>query len=328
MPQDAPDTTLAAPPRKGIAALMRSRAALVGSAFLLLMLLACLGSLPWTIGAVVEPGSARGVPRYNAGSPDIGRLPPFWVTPTPAQAQRLNRQVPPSVVREIAVGKGATVEDVYSATSGLAADAMREHWPRYTLGTDVLGRSLLVRCLVGGGVSLVIGLAAALLSVLIGTLYGALAGYAGGRTDAVMMRIVDVLYGLPYVLLVVLLAVAGDALLDEHLSRNRARTTWTQEQALRTADERGIAAGRSPRERAEALLRDDTALRAQLQGQALVRYPPRQVSAGTRTIFDLVTLLVAIGGVSWLTMARVIRGQVLSLKARPFIEAARAIGVS
>jgi ABC-type dipeptide/oligopeptide/nickel transport system permease subunit len=131
-------------------------------------------------------------------------------------------------------------------------------------GTDNLGRSMTVRCLLGGAISLGIGLAAAAISVVIGTGWGLISGYLGGRTDAVMMRIVDVLYGLPYILLVVLLKVALEPLLQRMF---------------------GTLAG------------------------------------------NVITLLLAIGVVSWLTLARVVRGQVLSIKAQPFIESARAVGV-
>ena len=86
------------------------------------------------------------------------------------------------------------------------------------------GRSLMIRLLAGGGVSLAIGLAAALLSVSIGTIYGALAAYLGGKIDSLMMRIVDVLYGLPYILLVVLLAVASGAVVDEWVTRAKSET--------------------------------------------------------------------------------------------------------
>lgn len=133
----------------------------------------------------------------------------------------------------------------------------------HPLGTDELGRGLAVRVLYGGAISLGIGLAAAAISVAIGVTWGAVAGYRGGRVDAVMMRIVDVLYGLPYVLLVILIKVAFEGPLSK-------------------------------------LLGDATA--------------------------NIVILFLAIGSVSWLTMARVVRGQVLSLKARPFVEAARAGG--
>ena len=126
------------------------------------------------------------------------------------------------------------------AVPGPVADALRPHWPRYFLGTDVLGRSLLLRCLAGGGLSLGIGLAAALLSVCIGTIYGAVAGYAGGRVDGAMMRIVDILYGLPYVLLVVLLAVASDAALEEFITRAHAKSRWMHREAAIVSRERQL----------------------------------------------------------------------------------------
>ncbi|MCC7147250.1 MAG: ABC transporter permease [Phycisphaeraceae bacterium] len=139
------------------------------------------------------------------------------------------------------------------------------------MGADALGRSLLSRCLLGGTISLGIGAAAASISVVIGVLWGAVAGLAGGRTDALLMRIVDVLFGLPYILLVVLLNLA-----------------------LRPGVEKLLALGL-----------------------------PTDIASGGA---GLVTLLIAIGSVSWLTMARVIRGQVLSLRSQPFVEAARACG--
>jgi oligopeptide transport system permease protein len=115
-----------------------------------------------------------------------------------------------------------------------------------------------------------IGLSAAAVAVVIGTLWGSLAGFAGGRSDAMLMRTVDVLYGLPSILLVVLLAVAVDGIV------NRVGTT---------------------------------------------------LSPGATQFVNLAVLLVAIGGTSWLTMSRVIRGQVLSLRAQPFMESCRAVGV-
>jgi len=138
----------------------------------------------------------------------------------------------------------------------------REH----PLGTDEVGRSVLWRTLYGGAISLSLGLLAAGIAVLIGTTYGALAGYRGGRCDEIMMRVVDVLYALPTLLLVMLFTVSVG--------------TWL--------------------ERAHLLSRE----------------PAR-----------LLVLALAIGGVSWLTMARVVRGQVLSLREQPFIEAARALGL-
>lgn len=141
----------------------------------------------------------------------------------------------------------------------------------FLLGSDALGRSLLGRFLVGGAISLGIGLASAAIAVFIGTSVGLLAGYLGGRTDALLMRMVDVLYGLPYILLVILMRVAlvGPA------------TVWLS-----------------------------------------------QFFAEPAPVANVLVLLVGIGSVSWLTMARVIRGQVLALRDQPFIEAARALGIS
>lgn len=141
-----------------------------------------------------------------------------------------------------------------------------ERWVLAAMGTDELGRSLLARTLYGGAISLALGLIAAFIAVVIGTTYGLIAGYCGGRTDALMMRWVDVLYALPYVLLVMLMTVA----LGTRLER------W------------------------------------KLVGGEWARF---------------VVLAVAIGSVSWLTTARVVRGQVLSLRQRPFIEAARVLGL-
>ena len=140
-------------------------------------------------------------------------------------------------------------------------------------GTDSLDRSLFWRCMLGGAISLGIGICAAMISCVIGVTWGAVSGYVGGRVDSVMMRIVDVMMSLPYVLLVVLLNIALNPVIDRVLSS--------------------------------------------FFGGGAANFAA-----------DVLTLLLAIGGVSWLTMARVIRGQVLSLRNRPFIEAARAVGVS
>lgn len=119
-------------------------------------------------------------------------------------------------------------------------------------GTDGNGRDLLARTLYGTRVSLTVALVATLVSVVIGVLYGAVAGYFGGRVDAIMMRFVDIMYALPYVLFVILLMVI--------FGRN------------------------------------------------------------------VYLLFAAIGALEWLTMARIVRGQTLSIKQREFIEASRASG--
>jgi oligopeptide transport system permease protein len=255
----------------------------------------CIGSLPWTLASVQHTSQVHvsGLPLYNAGDTRLNRLPPSWWPMSDADAHRMK--------------------------TGLEASGQRWGMAFRLLGTDELGRSVWGRCLVGGAISLTIGVFAASLAVFIGTLYGALAASIGGRVDALMMRIVDVLFGLPTILIVVLLAVASDAVIDEYQSRAKAREAWVDAQIDR----------QDPEAPSEDMIRANDAAerRAELIKQARDVIPERQLSPTARTLFDLSVLVIAIGSVSWLSMARVVRGQVLSLKARPFMEAARAIGV-
>src|SRR4029078_708959 len=128
--------------------------------------------------------------------------------------------------------------------------------PHRMFGTDTLGRSLLARSLFGGAISFAIGVAAAALSVFLGVTVGLVSGYRGGWIDSVLMRLVDILYGLPYILLVILFKIALD------LPRTR-------------------------------LIRRITDM------------------SGAEQVANFIVLFFAIGAVSWLTMARVVRGQVL-----------------
>lgn len=265
----------------------------------------CLGTLPWTAG-----GGGSG--RYASGETGYARMSPWWWGGGGEDSATLvqrDRAAPREVREAIAARHGVTVEAVEGSTDPAVRAELDAVRPRFWLGSDLLGRSVLVRLLAGGAVSLAVGLGAAGIAVVIGVAYGAAAGYAGGRVDAVMMRVVDVLYGLPTVLLVVLLAVASDAAVDNYVNRNGARRAWVTAQAAEVG-----GAG-------------DAKLAAHLEAEAAKLFPPRVLPV-SRTAVDLGLLFAAIGGVGWLTMARVIRGQVLSLKGRPFVEAARAVGAS
>lgn len=296
---------------------MRSTPGLIGACFLAVLILLCIATLPWTMGRPATVAGEPGQPRYNQGRPAEGRLPPAWWPANPDQQARLNAMVPPHAADPIVAASGRSLADVTANPTPAEQRDLKKHWPSYRLGTDNLGRSLLLRCLVGGGISLGVGIAAALVSVLIGTIYGAMSGYAGGRIDALMMRIVDILYALPYVLLVVLIAVAADATIDRAVA-SRVPLAAQRREAYVTQ-----ALARLPADR-----QTDQAVIDELRQDAVERFGTGELRENTRTAINVVTLLIAIGGVSWLTLARVIRGQVLSLKHQPFVEAARAIGVS
>jgi oligopeptide transport system permease protein len=131
-----------------------------------------------------------------------------------------------------------------------ATSPSAQHW----LGTDIFGRDLLTQIMYGGRISLAVGFVATAVALVIGVTWGAVAGYVGGRVDAVMMRIVDILYALPFMIFIVLLMVV--------FGRN------------------------------------------------------------------LLLLFLAIGAVEWLTMARIMRGQVQALRKQEFVEAAISLGLS
>ena len=143
---------------------------------------------------------------------------------------------------------------IANETMEVKGKTIKVHQRRYILGTDSLGRDMLARIIYGGQVSIAIGLIGTITSVFIGIILGALAGYLGGNVDYVIMRVVDIMYGLPYMMLVIIfMAVFGRSIMN---------------------------------------------------------------------------LFLALAIVSWLTVARVVRGQIISLKNAEFIEAARSIGAS
>ena len=148
---------------------------------------------------------------------------------------------------------------------------------QHLMGTDEAGRDLLARVLQGGRISLMVGIISTMVSLIVGVSYGAIAGYFGGRIDNIMMRIVDIIYAIPYILIViVLLSVFGGP--------NTPR--WI-----------GFLAERFG-------------------------------GVGNQGLAQIFLLFFALGLVSWLTMARVVRGQILSLKNQEFVMAAKATGVS
>ncbi len=315
---------------------VRSPGSLAGLIVLGLLALVSLGSLSFTLASAGRDSGGRALPaRFKHGELDAYLIPPTWSSMTVEEAARLE-----GVARRRALEQDLSIANDLRGIQGErtrledlpapARDAIQANMPVYLFGTDRLGRDVFTRCLTGGAVSIGIGLAAAAISVVIGTLYGAAAGYLGGRIDGLMMRIVDILYGLPYVLLVVLLAVAGDALIDTAV-RRRAEAAEARRQQWITAEVQREARGNGQTlapERAREMLGEDEELRRRLESEA-ARHPglgSGEVPAGLRNGLEIGVLLVAIGGMSWLTMARVIRGQVLSLKSRPFVEAARALG--
>jgi len=141
---------------------------------------------------------------------------------------------------------GYEVQDLNLGATGPSQD----HW----LGTDIFGRDLLTQIMYGGRISLSVGFLATVVALFIGVTWGSIAGYVGGRIDSVMMRLVDILYALPFMIFIILLMVV--------FGRN------------------------------------------------------------------MLLLFLAIGAVEWLTMARIMRGQVQNLRQQEFVEAAVAIGLS
>ena len=156
----------------------------------------------------------------------------------------------------------------------------------HLLGTDVNGQDLFYRLLTGAQVSLGVGFVAACLSLFIGTVYGMMSGYAGGRMDALMMRGVDILYSVPRILFVMIFISAFDSHFKDALDAVRL---WAQDTQHAWPTIEHAARGLIPYSR-------------------------------------IVILVVSLGLVEWLTMARIVRGQVLVLKELAFVTAARAMG--
>ena len=147
----------------------------------------------------------------------------------------------------------------------------------HVFGTDMYGRDILVRVMYGARVSMSVGVFAAILVLVIGALYGAISGYCGGRVDAVMQRIVELIYAVPEMLVVLLIATALKPILTDYVN----------------------SSGTSP-----------------MKSFVNVLGP------------NLISMFIAFGLLYWVTMSRIIRGQVLQLKQQEYVTAARALGAS
>ena len=147
----------------------------------------------------------------------------------------------------------------------------------HVFGTDMYGRDILVRVMYGARVSMSVGVFAAILVLVIGALYGAISGYCGGRVDAVMQRIVELIYAVPEMLVVLLIATALKPILTEYVN----------------------SSGTGP-----------------MKTFVNVLGP------------NLISMFIAFGLLYWVTMSRIIRGQVLQLKQQEYVTAARALGAS
>ena len=160
-------------------------------------------------------------------------------------------------------------------TNTVLEDKLQSPGGKYPLGTDHLGRDQLGRIIKGGQISLLVGLVATFVSLTIGIGYGTISGYFGGKVDSVMMRLVDILYSLPFVIFVILLMVFAKDLGD-------SIDAWFKVRGSEFS----------------------------ISGQ-----------------WNMLLLFVAIGAVEWLTMARIVRGQVMSLRRQEFIEACISLGL-
>ncbi|GEP07466.1 peptide ABC transporter permease [Methylobacterium oxalidis] len=262
-----------APGRLALGRLARNRGAIGALALLGLIALACLVG-PFLTGHAPERSypDLRQLPPGLAAQPGPERLRPaldrlaFRMRAEVAEAEREGATLRLVLRAERPVDPRSLVYLPRSDLFGEPRILAREEDGRrlvvevpvrrlhFLLGTDVHGRDLLTRSLVAGRVSLLIGLTATLVALLVGVAYGAVSGFAGGATDAVMMRLVDILYALPFVFFVMVMVVFFGA--------------------------------------------------------------------------SLALILLAVGAVEWLDMARIVRAETLALRRRDFVRAAEALGLS
>jgi oligopeptide transport system permease protein len=226
--------------------LRRNKLAVAGGGYVILLALA--SCLPWLLGLSID---AQGLDVVSA--PPGTRMIKIYV-PTqrdPVQYTDVEHFAGSRDYIAGAEGEQALAALKADRAAGMGGKTYRPS--RFWLGADILGRDLLARILYGARISLLVGLVATLVALVVGVTYGAISGYFGGTVDTVMMRIVDIIYTLPFTIFVILLMV--------------------------------------------------------FFGQ------------------NIFLLFFAIGAVEWLTMARIVRGQVLTVRKMEFIEAARALGL-
>lgn len=263
-----------------------------------------------------------------------------------------------SMILLVAVGptlvyllNGFTPDFIPSGIDG--GDRVRSFPPSLThpMGTDDQGRDLLARVLQGGRISLMVGIISTVVSLIVGVSWGAVAGFVGGRIDNIMMRIVDIIYSIPYILVVIVLLsvfggpntaflisaipVAITALISlsllawlgvrtyrafiEHYSNRVSPLLMKTASVLFALLFFGLVI---------ELMLINAWMHAAFLGQFGGWIADRFLASAGQGLSQIFLLFFALGLVSWLTMARVVRGQILSLKNQEFVLAARATGVS
>ncbi|MBV9391684.1 MAG: ABC transporter permease [Verrucomicrobia bacterium] len=189
---------------------------------------------------------------------------------SPITKLRRNRAVLFSIFILAIVVVAAVIGPMLLPTAQVTRNSLLPPSPDHLFGTDLNGRDLFYRVVLGAQISVFVGVAGATVSFLFGTVYGLISGYSGGSTDAAMMRLVDIFYAIPRLILLLVLISALDPLIRQQMERI------------------GVP---------------------QLVGYSKV-----------------LILVLCLGLTEWLTMARIVRGQVLSLKSQQFVLAARSIG--
>ncbi|MFO7729275.1 MAG: ABC transporter permease subunit [Spirochaetia bacterium] len=223
------------------------------------------GRVEWTeedqrlIEQTIEEARERYTDPSSAGGEELTRKEKDAIADAERAIQRARRDIAVEEGRvnlneEEKAELEAMRQQIESETEVIDGEEVKVHERRYLFGTDYLGRDMLARTVWGGQMSIAIGLIGGITSVLLGLFFGAIAGYVGGKTDYIIMRIVDIMYSMPYMMLVIILMALF---------------------------------GRS-----------------------------------------ILLMFLALSLVSWLTVARVVRGQIISLKNSEYVEAARSMGAS